>query len=78
MDNFEFANRIVELRKQKGLSQKELGDMLGVSNKAVSKWENGESMPKLSTMLKLAEIKGIDGNELIGLQPGQNESPAVD
>lgn len=78
MDNFEFANRIVELRKQKGLSQKELGDMLGVSNKAVSKWENGESMPKLSTMLKLAEIMGIDGNELIGLQPGQNESPAVD
>lgn len=71
MDNFEFANRIVELRKQKGLSQKELGDMLGVSNKAVSKWENGESMPKLSTMLKLAEIMGIDGNEIIGLQPGK-------
>ena len=74
MDNFEFANRIVELRKQKGLSQKELGDMLGVSNKAVSKWENGESMPKLSTMLKLAEIMGIDGNELIGLQPGDRKS----
>ncbi|MGN0531185.1 MAG: helix-turn-helix transcriptional regulator [Eubacterium sp.] len=67
MDNFEFANRIVELRKQKGLSQKQLGDMLGVSNKAVSKWENGESLPKMSTMLSLAEIFGVDGNELIGL-----------
>lgn len=78
MDNFEFADKIVALRKQKGLSQKELGDMLGVSNKAVSKWENGESMPKLSTMLKLAEIMEIDGNELIGLQPQQNGVPAVD
>jgi transcriptional regulator with XRE-family HTH domain len=67
MDNMDFANRIYELRRNKGLSQKELGDMLGVSNKAVSKWENGESMPKTSTMLKLAEILEIDGNELIGL-----------
>lgn len=39
MDNYEFARRIVELRRQKGLSQKQLG----VSNKAVSKWENGVS-----------------------------------
>ena len=75
MDNFEFANRIIELRKQKGISQKELGDMLGVSNKAVSKWENGESMPKTSTMLKLAEILGIDGNELIGFEVKDNVTP---
>lgn len=68
MDNYEFARRIVELRRQKGLSQKQLGEMLGVSNKAVSKWENGESMPKMSTMLSLAEILGIDGNELIGCE----------
>ncbi|WP_178668532.1 helix-turn-helix domain-containing protein [uncultured Eubacterium sp.] len=68
MDNYEFAQRIVELRRQKGLSQKQLGEMLGVSNKAVSKWENGESMPKMSTMLSLAEILGIDGNELIGYE----------
>ncbi|MGN0516607.1 helix-turn-helix domain-containing protein, partial [Eubacterium sp.] len=68
MDNYEFAKRIVELRRQKGLSQKQLGEMLGVSNKAVSKWENGESMPKMSTMLSLAEILGIDGNELIGYE----------
>ena len=43
MDNYEFAQRIAELRRQKGLSQKQLGEMLGVSNKAVSKWENGVS-----------------------------------
>ena len=40
---------------------------MGVSNKAVSKWENGESLPKTSTMLKLAEIFDININELIGL-----------
>lgn len=73
MDNLEFANRIIELRKQKGLSQKELGDMLGVSNKAVSKWENGESMPKTATMLKLAELLGIDGNELIGFEVRESD-----
>lgn len=73
MDNNEFANRIAQLRRQRGLSQKELGDLLGVSNKAVSKWENGESMPKTSTMLKLAELMEIDGNELIGFE-GQNSN----
>lgn len=68
MDNMEFSQRISKLRRERGLSQKELGDMLGVSNKAVSKWENGESLPKTSTMLKLAELLGIDGNELIGFE----------
>lgn len=72
MDNLEFANRISKFRREKGLSQKELGDLLNVSNKAVSKWENGESLPKTSTMLKLAKLLDIDGNELIGLTGNSN------
>lgn len=68
MDNKNFARRIAEIRKAKGLSQKELGDMLGVSNKAVSKWENGESLPKTSTMLKISELLEIDVSELIGAE----------
>ena len=56
MDKNEFSERLLKLRREKGLSQKELGDLLGVSNKAISKWENGESMPKTETMLKLAEL----------------------
>lgn len=67
MDKNEFSERLLKLRREKGLSQKELGDLLGVSNKAISKWENGESMPKTETMLKLAELLGIDGNELLGI-----------
>lgn len=66
MHTVTFAEKIAELRIQHGLSQKELGDILGVSNKAVSKWENGESMPKTTTMLKIAEHFEIDVNELMG------------
>jgi transcriptional regulator with XRE-family HTH domain len=73
----EFAKRLSELRRQRGISQKELGNMLGVSNKAVSKWENGESMPKTSTMLKLAELLGIDGNELIGFENKEIQSDKI-
>jgi transcriptional regulator with XRE-family HTH domain len=67
MDKNEFSERLLKLRREKGLFQKDLGDLLGVSNKAISKWENGEAMPKTETMLKLAELLGIDGNELLGI-----------
>ncbi|MBQ7203320.1 MAG: helix-turn-helix domain-containing protein [Eubacterium sp.] len=77
MDNYEFAKRIYELRSEKGISQKELGDMLSVSNKAVSKWENGESMPKTTTLIKLAEIFDLDINELMGA-PAKNEDAVTD
>lgn len=43
MGNYNFGNYICELREKKGLSQSELGAKLGVTNKAVSKWENGVS-----------------------------------
>lgn len=67
MDKNAFSERLLKLRREKGLSQKELGELLGVSNKAISKWENGEAMPKTETMLKLAELLEIDGNELLGI-----------
>ena len=66
MDNREFAEKIYTLRSEKGISQKELGDLLGVSDKAVSKWETGESMPKTATLLKISELFGMDINELMG------------
>ena len=65
MANYELSNRIYELRTQKGLSQKELGAMLGVSNKAVSKWETGTAIPKTETLIKLAEVFEISTEELI-------------
>lgn len=65
MANYELSNRIYELRTQKGLSQKELGAILGVSNKAVSKWETGTAIPKTETLIKLAEVFGISTEELL-------------
>lgn len=65
MANYELSNKIYELRTQKGLSQKELGAILGVSNKAVSKWETGTAIPKTETLIKLAEVFEISTEELI-------------
>ena len=44
MNDYAFGNKILELRTQIGLSQTELAGMLGVTNKAVSKWETGVSL----------------------------------
>lgn len=43
MNDYAFGNRILELRKKLNLSQAELAEMIGVTNKAVSKWETGVS-----------------------------------
>lgn len=51
--------KIIELRRQKGLSQRDLGDALGVSNRAVSKWENGLSKPTIENLMKIAQIYKI-------------------
>ena len=53
MNKIEFSKIVFEARKAKGLSQKELADMLGVSNKSVSKWENAEAFPRDDTLDKL-------------------------
>ena len=56
MNDFEFGNQMFALRKERGLSQSELGKMVGVSNKAVSKWENGNAKPNTDTLKKLADL----------------------
>lgn len=65
------ADRILELRKVKGISQEELADKIGISRQAVSKWESGQSIPDLDKIIALSEyfgvttdflLKGIDTN----------------
>ena len=56
---------ICELRKEKGLTQAQLAEKFGISNRAVSKWENGKSLPDASIMINLCNFLGITVNELL-------------
>ena len=65
MNDYEFGNFIYQLRTEKGLSQTELGDMMGVSNKAVSKWEMGVSKPRPDMLITLASFFDVTVDELL-------------
>lgn len=68
MDSEMLGRIISAARKQKNLSQKELGDLLNVSNKAVSKWENGEATPRQETLIKLCDILELNKTEILGFE----------
>ncbi len=56
---------IAKIRKEKGLTQRELADLLLISDKTVSKWETGGGLPEVSLMLPLCKELGITVNELL-------------
>ena len=58
MDMNKVGNQILILRKQKGLTQSELGDRLCVSYQSVSKWERGETLPDTAILPNLAQVLG--------------------
>ena len=70
MDNEKFGNFIKELRKEKGLTQKELGEKLNITDKAISKWERGLSFPDISMLNSLASFFEIDVSELLNGEKG--------
>lgn len=57
--------RIQELRKQKGISQEELANELGVSRQAVSKWESGQSFPELDNIVALSDFFGVSADYVL-------------
>lgn len=73
MDVREVGAKIADLRKQHGLTQKELGDRLGVSHAAVSKWERGINYPDIELLEPLARVLGITAAELLGLEDAPSE-----
>ena len=65
MRDFDFGNRLFQLRKKAGLSQALLGEKVGVSNKAVSKWENGQAKPGVDVIRKLADTLSVTVDDLL-------------
>lgn len=65
IDKEKFGAFVMQLRKEKGLMQKDLAQRLFVSDKAVSKWERGLSIPDVSLLVPLAEILNVTVTELL-------------
>ena len=65
MDQIKIGRFIAACRKRANLTQLQLADRLGITDKAISKWERGITMPDTSIMLALCDILGISVNELL-------------
>ena len=65
MDIVKTGRFIAEVRKERGLTQRELADALCISDKTVSKWETGRGLPEVSLMLPLCGVLGINVNDLL-------------
>ena len=61
----DFGEFLYTLRKQNGMTQKALAEALGVTDKAVSKWETGDAMPETSLLLPISRIFGVTVDELL-------------
>lgn len=68
MTELEFGERLKQYRKAKNMTQQELADRLGVSNKSVSRWESG-SYPDVATLGPLAKALGVTVDDLLGESP---------
>ncbi len=66
-----FGERLTQLRKQKGLSQNDLAEAIGISRQAISKYENGLAQPGLDKIAKLRDILGVSYADLLGKEPKQ-------
>lgn len=65
---------ISSLRKEKGMTQLELAEKMGVTDKAVSKWERDLSYPDINSIPKLAEIFGVSVDELMQVKTATKEN----
>ena len=74
MNAFEIGKFISEVRKEKGLTQKELAERLNVTDKAVSKWETGRSVPDIALLTPLADALGVTVVEILQGEKIETES----
>ena len=67
MSECKIAEKLVELRTTKGVTQEDVAQNLSISNKTISKWENGASMPDLPMLIELSKYYGVTTDTLLGL-----------
>ncbi|HKM33536.1 MAG TPA: helix-turn-helix transcriptional regulator [Lachnospiraceae bacterium] len=77
MDKQKTGELIRQARTEKGYTQSELGDLIGVSNKAVSRWEIGESFPDISVLESLSGILDLKVQDIVIGEVGGDNSDAV-
>lgn len=60
-----FSEKLRQIRKEKGLSQEELSDLVDVSRQSVSKWESGQAYPEIEKLIILSDLFEVSMDELI-------------
>lgn len=63
--NYKFCDKLIQLRKERGLSQEQLAEELEVSRQAVSKWEQDQSTPSLDKIIQIADMFGVSVDYLV-------------
>ena len=72
------GNNIKKLRMQRGMTQKNLADLLFVSPQAVSRWENNEVEPSIGTITEMAKIFNVTTDEILGVESAPAEPVVVE
>lgn len=75
MDQQKIGQFLRECRKEKGITQEQLAEMLGVTNRSVSRWENGSNLPDLDILIEMADYYDVELRELLD---GERKSEKMD
>ena len=73
MDCRKVGNLICKLRKEKNMTQKQIADLMNISDKTISKWERGKGCPDISLLLELSQILGVGIEQILSGEINLNE-----
>ena len=75
MDQIKIGKYLQELRKEKGLTQEQLAEHVGVARRTISRWETGSNMPDLDILIELSDFYAVDLREILN---GERKSERMD
>lgn len=73
-----FGARLARLRQERGITQVQLAQTLGTTQRAISYYENEAGYPPVDSIIRLADAMGISADELLGIRPGRTPTPRKD